>query len=80
VTGLLAGLPALYVRRLRISVKGSSAMIGQLASPVLWILVVGPALAKALGNFAPGTDFYTFVAVGQIAFWCRSRPCSPAPP
>jgi ABC-2 type transport system permease protein len=68
VTAALAGLPALYVRRLQLSLKGASAMIGQLASPILWVLVVGPAMAKALGNFTPGTDYYTYVAVGQIAF------------
>jgi ABC-2 type transport system permease protein len=68
MTEVLAGTPALYLRRLQLSAKGTSAMIGQLASPILWVLVVGPAMAKALGNFAPGTDYYTYVAVGQIAF------------
>jgi ABC-2 type transport system permease protein len=68
MTSPLAGMPPLYVRRLQLSLRGASAMIGQLASPILWVLVVGPAMAKALGNFAPGTDYYTYVAVGQIAF------------
>ncbi|HKA03281.1 MAG TPA: ABC transporter permease [Acidimicrobiales bacterium] len=68
MTATLAGWPALYVRRLQLSLRGATAMIGQLASPVLWVLVVGPAMASALGNFAPGTDYYTYIALGQIGF------------
>jgi len=68
MTAVWSGIPALYTRRARITLKGASAMVGQLASPVLWILVVGPAMAKALGGFAPGIDYFTYVAVGQIAF------------
>jgi ABC-2 type transport system permease protein len=45
-----------------------SGIIGQLMTPVLWILVVGPALADSLGSFSPGVDYYTFIAVGQVAF------------
>lgn len=68
MTTLAAGLPSLYWRRLQLSVKGADAMIGQLASPILWVLVVGPALASSLGQLTPGTDYYTYVAVSQIAF------------
>jgi ABC-2 type transport system permease protein len=68
MTAAFNGLPALYWRRLQLSLKGGSAMLGQLASPVLWVLVVGPALARALGQITPGADYYTYVAVGQIAF------------
>jgi ABC-2 type transport system permease protein len=68
MTTALAGLPALYVRRLQLSLKGAGAMVGQIASPVLWVLVVGPALATSLGDFRAGTDYYTYVAVGQIGF------------
>lgn len=68
MTALAAGLPALYWRRLQLSLKGADAMIGQLASPILWVLVVGPALASTLGQLTPGVDYYTYVAVSQIAF------------
>jgi hypothetical protein len=29
---------------------------------------VGPALADSLGSFSPGVGYYTFIAVGQVAF------------
>jgi ABC-2 type transport system permease protein len=62
------GLFTLWVRRLRVTTKTASGIIGQLMTPVLWILVVGPALADSLGSFSPGVDYYTFIAVGQVAF------------
>jgi ABC-2 type transport system permease protein len=62
------GLFTLWVRRLRLTTKTASGIIGQLMTPVLWILVVGPALADSLGSFSPGVDYYTFIAVGQVAF------------
>jgi ABC-2 type transport system permease protein len=60
------GLRAIYVRRLRVAVKTVPGLVGQLVTPVLWVLVVAPALADALGNFDPGTDYYTYAAVSQI--------------
>jgi ABC-2 type transport system permease protein len=63
-----SGLLTLWVRRLRVTTKTVSGIIGQLMTPVLWILVVGPALADSLGSFSPGVDYYTFIAVGQVAF------------
>src|SRR5882724_8741169 len=63
-----AGFAALYQRRLVLAVKNPVALIGQLLTPVLWVLVVGPALASAFGGFATRVDYFTFVAVGQIAF------------
>lgn len=35
---------------------------------MLWVLVVGPALARALGGFARDVDYFTYVAIGQIVF------------
>ena len=35
--------------------------------PVLWVLVIAPALADALGGFSSDVDYYTFVAVSQAA-------------
>ena len=68
MSAISAGLPPLYWRRLQLSLKGLDVMLGQLASPILWVLVVGPALANTLGQLTPGTDYYTYVAVSQIAF------------
>jgi len=62
----VAGLAPIYVRRLRVAVKTVPGLVGQLITPVLWVLVVAPALADALGNFDPGTDYYTYAAVSQI--------------
>jgi ABC-2 type transport system permease protein len=63
-----AGFAALYQRRVALAVKNPIALIGQLLTPVLWVLVVGPALANAFGGFASRVDYFTYIAVGQIAF------------
>ncbi|HYZ99093.1 MAG TPA: ABC transporter permease [Acidimicrobiales bacterium] len=63
-----AGLGALYRRRLAVTTKTLSGIVGQIATPILWILVVAPALDTALGGFDPSIDYYTYVAVGQVAF------------
>jgi ABC-2 type transport system permease protein len=51
-----------------IAVNRPIAVVSQLLSPVLWILVVGPALATAFGGFANDLDYFTYVAIGQIVF------------
>jgi ABC-2 type transport system permease protein len=48
--------------------KQPVAILGQMLLPVLWILIVGPALAAAFGGFAQGYDYYSYVCVGQIVF------------
>ena len=63
-----AGFAPLYQRRVALAVKNPVALIGQLLTPVLWVLVVGPALANAFGGFATRVDYFTYIAVGQIAF------------
>jgi ABC-2 type transport system permease protein len=60
------GLAPLFLRRLRVAVKTLPGLIGQLITPVLWVLVVAPALAASLGTFDPHTDYYTYVAISQI--------------
>jgi ABC-type multidrug transport system permease subunit len=64
----LSGLAPLYSRRLAIAVKTVPGMIGQITTPILWVLVVAPALNTALGNFRPDVDYFTYVAVAQVAF------------
>jgi ABC-2 type transport system permease protein len=60
------GLTPLVLRRLRVAVKTVPGLVGQLITPVLWVLVVAPALASSLGTFNPNTDYYTYVAISQI--------------
>jgi ABC-2 type transport system permease protein len=64
----LHGFAVLVARRIRVTTKTASGVIGQLASPILWVLVVAPALASSRGEFNPGVDYFTFLAVGQVAF------------
>ena len=66
--GPLHGFGVLVARRIRVTTKTLSGIVGQLMTPILWVLVVGPALASSLGSFNPGVDYYTFLAVGQVAF------------
>jgi len=64
----LAGLGTLYLRRLRVTTKTVSGVIGQFLTPVLWVLIVAPALDTALGGFNPSIDYFTYVAVSQATF------------
>jgi len=64
----LAGLGTLYIRRLRVTTKTVSGVIGQVLTPVLWVLIVAPALDTALGSFNPRIDYYTYIAVSQATF------------
>jgi ABC-2 type transport system permease protein len=65
----LSGFGALYLRRLRVTTKTLDGVIGQFLTPVLWVLIVAPALDTALGgDFDPRIDYYTYVAVAQVAF------------
>ncbi|MGZ8634732.1 MAG: hypothetical protein ACXWZZ_12890 [Solirubrobacteraceae bacterium] len=73
-----SGLAPLYARRLAIAVKTVGAMIGQVTTPILWVLVAAPALNTALGNFRPDVDYFTYVAVAQVAFLLPSPRCSAA--
>ena len=62
------GFAVLVGRRLRVTTKTASGVIGQLATPILWVLVVAPALASSQRRLAPNVDYFTFLAAGQVAF------------
>jgi ABC-2 type transport system permease protein len=63
-----AGFVPLYRRRVAAAVKTPIALISQALMPVLWVLVVGPALARTgVGSRTHG-DYYSYVAIGQIVF------------
>ena len=52
-----------------IAVNTPVALVGQALMPILWVLVVGPALARAgAGSNDPDVDYYSYVAIGQIVF------------
>jgi ABC-2 type transport system permease protein len=64
-----AGFAPLYRRRVAIALKTPAALVSQALMPVLWVLVVGPALARAgAGSADPQVDYFSYVAVGQIVF------------
>jgi ABC-2 type transport system permease protein len=64
----LAGVGPLYRRRLLTTVRTARAAVGQIATPVLWVLIVAPALDSAFGGFDPEVDYFTYVAVAEVAF------------
>ncbi|HEY3903892.1 MAG TPA: ABC transporter permease [Streptosporangiaceae bacterium] len=64
----LAGFTALYRRRLSVSLSQPAALAGQVLTPVLWVLVVGPALTRAFGGFAHQVNYASYVSLGQIVF------------
>jgi len=66
--GNLHGFVVLVARRIRVTTKTASGVVAQLVTPILWVLVVAPALASSRGSFNPNIDYYTFLAAGQIAF------------
>ncbi len=68
MTSVMQGSRALYQRRVAVTTKTLATSIGPTVLPVLWILVIAPALDKALGGFNPSIDYYTFLAVAQITF------------
>lgn len=61
------GAFTLYLRRLAVATKTLSGIAGTMAPPILWVLLIAPALDDALGGFSPGIDYFTYVAVAQVA-------------
>ncbi len=59
-------LLTLYRRRLRLLAGNPRELIVTLATPVLFAIVIGPALKKALGSFNPRVDYLTFVSIATV--------------
>ena len=59
-------LLTLYRRRLRLLAGNPRELIVPLATPVLFAIVIGPALKKALGSFNPHVDYLTFVSIATV--------------
>ena len=67
VQSALLGTFTLYQRRLAVATKTLSGIAGTMTPPVLWVLLIAPALDEALGGFNPTIDYFTYVAVAQVA-------------
>ena len=64
---MLYQLMTLYRRRMRLLAGNPRELIVPLTTPVLFAIVIAPALQKALGSFNPRVDYMTFVAIATVA-------------
>src|SRR5438046_900002 len=56
-------LATLARRRFALTARTPREIIVPLLTPVLFAVVIAPALAKSVGKFTPGIDYMTFVAI-----------------
>jgi ABC-2 type transport system permease protein len=61
-----SALATLTARRLSLSAHTPRELLVPLLTPILFALVIAPALAKLIGPLAGGLDYTTFVAVGTV--------------
>jgi ABC-2 type transport system permease protein len=59
-------LATLARRRFSLSARTPREIIVPLVNPVLFALVIAPALNKVIGSFRPGLDYVSYVAIGTI--------------
>jgi ABC-2 type transport system permease protein len=59
-------LAALVGRRLALTAHSPRQLLAPLANPILFPVVVAPAISATLGASRPGADYTTFVAVGTV--------------
>jgi ABC-2 type transport system permease protein len=59
-------LATLTARRFALSARTPREIVVPLVNPVLFALVIAPALNKVLGGFHTGIDYVSFVAIGTI--------------
>jgi ABC-2 type transport system permease protein len=64
---MLLQLLTLYRRRMRLLAGTPRELVVPLTTPLLFALVIAPALKRALGSFNPSVDYMTFVAVATVA-------------
>src|SRR5256714_8874298 len=58
-----AALATLVGRRFSLTAHTPREILVPLLTPILFALVIAPALAKTVGSFQPGIDYMTFVAI-----------------
>jgi ABC-2 type transport system permease protein len=61
--GRLGALATLVGRRFSLTAHTPREIFVPLLTPILFALVIAPALAKTVGKFQPGIDYMTFVAI-----------------
>jgi len=59
----LAPLTTLTRRRLALTARTPRELFVPLLTPILFAVVIAPALGKTVGSFQPGIDYMTFVAI-----------------
>ena len=64
---MLFQLFTLYRRRMRLLAGSRRELVVPLVTPVLFAVIIAPALKKALGSFNPRVDYMTFVAIATVA-------------
>jgi hypothetical protein len=65
-TGALSAVSTLARRRLAISARTPRELLVPLLAPLLFALVVVPALADTFGTPVSGVDYMSFIAVATI--------------
>jgi ABC-2 type transport system permease protein len=60
-------LTTLYRRRMRLLAGNPRELVVPLLTPVLFAVIIAPALKNALGSFNPSIDYMTFVAIATVA-------------
>src|SRR5437763_6366784 len=58
-----APLATLTRRRFALTARTPRELFVPLLTPILFAVVIAPALAKTVGSFQPGIDYMTFVAI-----------------
>ena len=67
----LHGLGTLYRRRLALLARTREGIVIPLTTPILFALLIAPALDEALGTFNPAIDYMTFVAIATAMLMSR---------
>src|SRR5207237_10349995 len=58
-----AAFATLTRRRFALTARTPRELFVPLLTPILFAVVIAPALAKTVGSFQPGIDYMTFVAI-----------------
>src|SRR5437763_1442860 len=62
-SGRIGALATLVGRRFSLTAHTPREIFVPLLTPILFALVIAPALAKTVGRFQPGIDYMTFVSI-----------------
>jgi ABC-type polysaccharide/polyol phosphate export permease len=62
----LGALLTLARRRMELTARTPRELVVPLVTPVLFALVIAPALARTVGAFFPGVDYMTYVSIATV--------------